>query len=73
MPEAQKQTIYNNVAATINATPQQSLNIKCMLASIESPTLAKVVYNELTIAYWRDIKMNLQFNVTSKVTGWVNY
>lgn len=73
MPDAQKQAIYNNIAATVNATPQQSLNVKCMLASIESPALAKVVYNELTIAYWRDIQLNLKFNVTSKVTGWVNY
>lgn len=73
MPDTQKQVIYNNIANTINVSQRQNLNVRCMLASIESPNSAKVVYNDLIIAYWRDINFNLQFNITSKVTGWVNY
>jgi hypothetical protein len=73
LPDVQKQAIYNRIAATVNATQQQSLNIKCMLASIESPALAKAVYNEMTIAYWRDVKLNLQFSLTQKVEGWADY
>lgn len=73
LPDAQKQNIYNTIARTVNVTQQQTLNVRCMLASIESPNFAKVFYNELIIAYWRDINLNLQFNVTAKGTGWINY
>ena len=73
LPDAQKQTIYNNLARTVNITQQQTLNVRCMLASIESQYFAKVFYNELIIAYWRDINLNLKFNVTAKGTGWINY
>ena len=63
----------NNIAATINPTQQQSLKVRCMLASIESLSAAKVVYNDLTILYWRDVNLNLKFNITANITGWINY
>ena len=59
LPDPQKQAIYNTIASQVNVTHQQSLSVKCMLASIESPYAAKVFYNDITIAYWRDINLNL--------------
>ncbi len=73
MPDAQKQQIFNTIAAKTNPTQQQSLKVRCMLASIESPSAAKVVYNDLIIAYWRDVNLNLKFNITGNTTGWINY
>ena len=73
MPEAQKLAIYNNIASTIQVTQQQTLNLRCMLASIESPNAARAFYNDLIIAYWRDINLNLKFNFTAKGSGWINY
>lgn len=73
MPDAQKQAIYNNIANTINVAQQQAINLRCMMASIESPYASKVYYNDLIIVYWRDVNLNLQFNVSSKGSGWINY
>lgn len=73
MPEAQKLAIYNNIASTIQVTQQQTLNLRFMLASIESPNAARAFYNDLIIAYWRDINLNLKFNFTAKGSGWINY
>lgn len=73
MPDAQKQQIFNTIAAKTNPTQQQSLKVRCMLASIESSSAAKVVYNDLIIAYWRDVNLNLKFNITGNTTGWINY
>ena len=44
-----------------------------MLASIESPYAAKVFYNDITIAYWRDANLNLKVNLTQKGSGWIKY
>ena len=71
MPEPQKQAIYNRVAGTIHPMQQQTLNLRCMLASIESPSSAKVFYNDLIIAYWRDMNYNLSFNITAEGSGWI--
>lgn len=72
MPDAQKQAIYNNIAGAINATQQQTLKVRCTIASIESSYASKAFYNELIIAYWRDIDFNLKFNLTARGTGWIN-
>ena len=73
LPDAQKQIIYNNIASKINVTQQQTLSLRYMLASIESTYAAKVYYNDIKLAYWRDINLNLKFNLTSNGTGWINY
>ncbi len=73
LPDSQKQAIYNRIAGQINVTQQESLKLKCLLASVESIYAAKVFYNELTIAYWRDVNLNLKVNLTSKGSGWIKY
>ena len=73
LPDAQKQIIYNNIVSKINVTQQQTLSLRYMLASIESTYAAKVYYNDIKLAYWRDINLNLKFNLTSNGTGWINY
>lgn len=73
IPDAQKQVIYNQIANQVNVIQQQSLNLKCMLASIESLYAAKVFYNDVSVAYWRDANLNLKVNLTSKGSGWINY
>lgn len=73
LPDSTKQTIYNNIASQMNVTMQQTLNLRSMLASIESPFTSKAFYNDIIIAYWRDINLNLKFNLTSKGSGWINY
>ena len=73
LPDSQKQAIYNQIASKVNVIQQQTLSVKCMLASIESPYAAKVFYNDITIAYWRDANLNLKFNLTPKGSGWIKY
>ena len=73
LPESTKQTIYNNIASKVNVTMQQTLSLRNLLASIESPFATKAFYNDIIIAYWRDINLNLQFNLTSKGSGWIKY
>lgn len=73
LPDSQKQAIYNQIASQVNVIQQQTLSVKCMLASIESPFAAKVFYNDITIAYWRDANLNLKVNLTPKGSGWIKY
>lgn len=73
LPDQQKQALYNTIASQVNVTQQQSLNVKCVLASIESSYAAKVFYNDIKIAYWRDVSLNLKVNLTSKGSGWIKY
>lgn len=73
LPDDQKQIVYSNIVNTINVTQQQTLKLRYMLASIESPYAAKVYYNDIKLAYWRDINLNLKFNLIPKGTGWINY
>ena len=73
LPDSQKQAIYNQIASKVNVIQQQTLSVKCMLASIESPYAAKVFYNVITIAYWRVANLNLKFNLTPKGSGWIKY
>ena len=73
MPDALKQQIYTSIASTVNVTQQQSLKVRCMIASIESPFSSKVFYNDLIIAYWRDMNLNLKFNLSASGTGWIDY
>lgn len=73
LPDAQKQLLFNNIASNINVTQQKTLSLRYMLASIESIYAAKVYYNDIKLAYWRDINLNLKFNLTSNGSGWIKY
>ena len=73
LPDPQKQAIYNQIASQVNVIQQQTLSVKCMLASIESSYAAKVFYNDISIAYWRDANLNLKVNLTPKGSGWIKY
>lgn len=44
-----------------------------IVAFIESSYAAKVFYNDISIAYWRDANLNLKVNLTPKGSGWIKY
>lgn len=73
MPEQQKQAIFANVASQITVTQRQAIKKTNLVASIESFRGAKAVYMEMIIQYWRDLSMNISFNITQAGTGWVDY
>lgn len=73
MPEPMKQNIFVNFANSIKVTKRDAINKTNLIASIESPLFAKAFYNELTIRYWRDATMNINFNVNQNGSGWIDY
>lgn len=71
LPEPQKQAFYNQIVSKLAVTQQQALNLKSLVASIESVNKSAGFFNEIVIHYWRDAVMNLKFNVTISGTGWI--
>lgn len=65
------QNIIGNLAqqsATI--TPQPPIQIKELVATIESPRSALAIHTTFSITYWRDANMALSFNATQYSEGW---
>ena len=65
------QNIIGNLAqqsATI--TPQPPIQIKELVATIESPRSAMAIHTTFSITYWRDANMALSFNATQYSEGW---
>ena len=71
-PDAARQIILQCAQATPVST-RPNLKLRVLIASIESINLAKAVYNNIDIAYWRNADFSLGFNCSVFASGWVNY
>lgn len=73
VPEPMRQNAFVNVLKQVGVTKCDAITRKNLVASIEGVSLAKAYYNELKIRYWRDVAMNINFNVTQVGSGWAEY
>lgn len=70
-PEIAQQIIINAAQQT-PITMRPSINQRVLIASIESCRIAKSIYNDIDIVYWRNADMNLGVNCTASDTGWID-
>ena len=71
-PDIAKQIITQH-AQSVPVTTRSSLKHKVLLASIESTSSARAVYNNIDIIFWRNADVSLGFNCTVSSSGWSNY
>lgn len=71
-PQIAEQIIIQHAQST-PVTTRSSLKQKVLIASIESITAAKAVYNNIDIIYWRNPDVSLGFNCNVFASGWVDY
>ena len=73
LPPEVQQAIFKQIVAQIKSESREALKISSLIASIESTTMSKAFYNDLSILYWRDINANLSYNITTAPSGWIDY
>ena len=71
-PDVAKQIIIQRAQAT-PVTMQKKKKKRVLIGSIESVNLAKAVYNDIDIVYWRNADYSLGFNCTITASGWIDY
>ena len=62
--------IGNLAQQSATITPQPPIQIKELVATIESPRSAMAIHTTFSITYWRDANMALSFNATQYSEGW---
>mgnify|MGYP003314480504 CR=1 FL=1 len=72
LPYIAKQIITQH-AQSVPVTTRSSLKHKVLLASIESTSSARAIYNNIDIIFWRNADVSLGFNCTVSSSGWSNY
>lgn len=71
-PQAAQQMLAQ-IAQQATIITQGTLKLKNLIASIESTKIAKAVYTNIDIAYFRDVNMSIGFNCTAFTSGWTDY
>ena len=69
-PQQLIQQIWNQTLQNIQVSTRNTINIKLLIASIESTLSLKSVYNEIEVLCWRDQSMAVQYNATIHSKGW---
>ena len=69
-PQIAEQIIINHAQST-PLTTRSTIQLKELLASIESVNVSKSVYTNIEILYWRNADMSLGFNIISSGTDWI--
>lgn len=70
-PPGIAQNIIANIAQqSAVITPQPPIEIKELVATIESSRSAVAIHTTFNITYWRDVNMALSFNTTQYSEGW---
>lgn len=70
-PPAIAQQIIAQHAQSFPVTQISPIKIDILIAAIESSYLAKAVYNNISMLYWRNPDMSLGINATAHSSGWV--
>ena len=70
-PPDAAQAIIVQIAKNTPVSTRKALATKSMVAAIESSRLAKAVYCETDLLYWRNPDMSLGINCTQSDSGWV--
>ena len=68
--EIVKQKMIQLIQQT-GVTMQKNLEVECLIAAIESPRKVYQVVDEIKIAYWRNLNMELNTNFTILSKGWI--
>ena len=71
-PEIAQQIIIQHAQQTPVST-RNALKQKVLIASIESVSSAKAVYNNIDIIFWRNADVSIGFNCTITASGWKDY
>lgn len=71
-PDVANQIIVQHAQQT-PVTTRSAIEKKVLIASIESSTMAKAFYNNISLLYWRNPDMSLGVNCTMNSTGWIDY
>lgn len=69
-PQLVEQRMIQLIQET-GVTMQNNLQIECLIAAIESTKKIYQIANEVTIAYWRNLNMELNTNFTILSKGWI--
>lgn len=73
LPDKLKNDIMMRVAGEIGVSNANSFDMKLLVASIESNDMARAVYNNVVIEYWRNPDMSLGFNCNGFSSSWTDY
>jgi hypothetical protein len=69
-PDVAQSLIIQWVQQNMQVTQQEPIERSYLFAAIESDRTAFAVNLTLSILYWRDVNMELAFNITSYSSGW---
>lgn len=69
-PQLVEQRMIQLIQET-GVTMQNNLQLECLMAAIESTKKIYQITNEVTVAYWRNLNMELNTNITILSKGWI--